>query len=116
MNTNLKIFYHPVMTPNDIPYHMYLFVFDKEKFCLVIILDENKKIYSIDWNSVDLTIGTQQINLYEIIFDLDFIRLINKMFFNENSFKYFADSVSEKLFKQTKEVIKKIFNELQMPA
>lgn len=116
MNTNLKIFYTTVEAPNNKQYFMYSFIINKEKFCLLILLDENKNIYRIDWNTVEFALGFQEIYLYELIFDLNLSNLIYKIFFEIKVLGYFHDSYSEKIFNKIKEVIKEIFNELQMPA
>lgn len=116
MNTDLKIFYAPIEVPNNKQYSMYCFIINKEKFCLIILLDENKKIYRIDWNTVEFVLGFQKIDLFELIFDLNLSNLIYKIFFETKVLGYFNDSYSEKIFNKIKEVIKEIFNELQMPA
>lgn len=116
MNTNLKFFYAPIEAPNNKQYFMYGFIINKEKFCLLILLDENKNIYRIDWNTVEFAIGFQKIDLYELIFDLNLSNLIYKIFFETKVLGYFHDSYSEKIFNKIKEAIKEIFNELQIPA
>lgn len=116
MNTNLKIFYAPIEAPKNKIYSAYFFIINKEKFCLMIFLDENNKLYRIDWNTVEFAIEYQEIYLYELIFDLNLSNLIYKIFFEIKVLGYFNDSYSVKIFNKTKEVIKKIFDELQMPA
>lgn len=116
MNTDLKIFYAPMEAPKNAIYSAYFFVINKEKYCLMIFLDENNKMYRIDWNTVEFAIEYQEICLYELIFNSNLLKLIYKIFFETKVLGYFNDSYSEKIFYKTKEVIKEIFNELQMPA
>ena len=116
MSTKLKMFYNTFEAPKNTKYPAYFFATNKDKFCLIIILDENNNIYSIDWNTIDFVIGFKEINLYELVFDLNLFKLIYKIFFNTNVLGYFIDSYSQKIFNEIKEIIKEIFDELQIPA
>lgn len=116
MNTKLKIFCTTFEAPKNAKYPVYFFTTNKDKFCLMVILDENNNIYRIDWNTIEFAIEFKEINLYELVFDLNLSKLIYKIFFDTSALGYFNDNYSQEIFNEIKEIIKKIFDELQIPA
>lgn len=112
----MNIFYNILEGTNNKQYFLLCFIINKEKFCLLIFLDENDNVYRIDWNTIDIIYSFKQIDLYALIFDSNLLNIINKIFFETNPLEYFNDGYTEKIFYQVKKIVKQKFNELQIPA